>query len=357
MKSKKINNLFSFSETINHTLKQCMLADKTIYCMGLGVLDPGGVFGSTVNLFKEKNLKNRFIEPPTSENGFTGVAIGMALNDLKIVISHQRVDFSLYSMDQVINSAAKWFYMFNGQKSVNITIRMVIGKGWGQGPTHSQSLHSLFAQIPGLKIVIPSGPKNVKGLLKASIDDPNPVIFLEHRWLYEMKEKVDLKKYSLPINKSKIITKGKDITIVTLSYLVFELEKIYHLLKNDFQIHIEVIDLVCASPNDYKIILNSAKKNNKILFIDIGHDRGSIMKDIFFKIFNSDIDIKKADLIAMPDSPVPTSRHIAKYFYPDSKIIIKKIFKMIGINKKFKLNQNYLNRNKDTPGDWFKGPF
>ena len=337
LKNSSSENL-SFSETINHTLSQTMSIDKSIYCMGLGVNDPGGVFGSTLNLFKQKKFRNRFIEPPTSENGFTGIAIGMAINDLKIVISHQRVDFSLYSMDQIVNSAAKWFYMFNGQKSVNLTIRMVIGKGWGQGPTHSQSLHSLFSQIPGLKVVIPSSPKNVKGLLNSCIEDPNPIIFLEHRWLYQMQELVPLKKYNLPIGKSKVIKKGTDITIITLSYLVFELIKIHNFLNKNFNIKIEVIDLITVSPNDYKEIIDSVKKTNKILFIDIGHDRGSIMKDIFFKIFNNTNQIKKVDLIAMPDSP-------------------DKILKMLNIKKTYSLGDNYINRDKDIPGDWFKGPF
>lgn len=346
----------TFSESILSTIKEAMLNDKNLCCIGLGVRDPLGIFGTTKNLKDFKSLENRIIEPPTSENCITGVSVGMAIDGLKVIITHQRVDFSLYSMDQIINSAAKWYYMFNGQSSINITIRMIIGKGWGQGPTHSQSLHSLFAQIPGLKVVIPSSPKNVKGLLNSAIKDPNPVLFLEHRWLYQMYERVPNKIFFQSF-KSKVVRRGQDITIVTFSYLVFELLKISNFLSKNYQIDIELIDLSCISPNNYRTILNSFEKTKKAFLIDIGHDKCSIMKDIAFELNKKKYISNKIVINAMPDCPVPSSHHIAKYLYPDAQMIVNTILKIINFKIKIKVPKNYLDRNKDIPGNWFKGPF
>ena len=349
-------NHITFSDSILTTIKEAMISDKSLCCIGLGVNDPLGIFGTTKDLKKINNLKDRIIEPPTSENCITGVSIGMAIDGLKVIITHQRVDFSLYAMDQIINSAAKWYYMFNGQASVNITIRMIIGKGWGQGPTHSQSLHSLFAQIPGLKVVVPSSPRNVKGLLNASINDPNPVIFLEHRWLYQMYEKVPNIHYRTSF-QSKIVKKGTDITVVTFSYMVFELLKISKFLDSRHSINIELIDLCCLSPNNYSNIIKSFYKTKRALLIDIGHSKCSIMKDLAFHLNNKKFISSQIDILAMPDCPVPSSHHIAKYLYHDSQEIINKILKILKNKKKIKVPKNFLNRNNDIPGNWYKGPF
>ena len=142
--------------------------------------DPKAIFTTTKGL-REEFGKNRVFDMPLSENGITGVCIGAALMGMRPVMVHQRVDFALLAMDQLVNNAAKWHYMFGGKKSVPITIRLVVGKGWGQGPTHSQSLQSWFAHIPGLKVVMPTFPSDAYNLLKKSIRDPNPVIFIEHR--------------------------------------------------------------------------------------------------------------------------------------------------------------------------------
>ena len=139
----------SFAKAINEGLSQAMKIDDSVICYGLGVPDPKGVFGTTVGLQK-KFGKERVFDMPASENAMTGVAIGASLNGIRPVMTHQRLDFFLLAMDQLVNNAAKWHYMFGGQSSVPITIRLIIGRGWGQGPTHSQNLQAIFAHIPGL---------------------------------------------------------------------------------------------------------------------------------------------------------------------------------------------------------------
>ena len=146
-------------------------------------MTPKGIFGTTSNLSK-KYGKNRVIESPISENGITGISIGLAINNFKVLLIHQRVEFALLSIEQIFNNAAKSFYVTNGKHKVPIVIRMVIGRGWGQGPAHSQSFETIFSYVPGLKVLIPSSAYDAKGMLISAINDPNPVLILEHRWFH-----------------------------------------------------------------------------------------------------------------------------------------------------------------------------
>ena len=212
----------TFAEAITEAMFQAMEADKSVICYGLGVDDPKGVFSTTLGL-QEKFGKERVFDIPSSENAMTGVAIGAGLRGFRSVMTHQRLDFFLLAMDQLVNGAAKWHYMFSGQHNVPITIRLIIGRGWGQGPTHSQSLQSWFAHIPGLKVVMPSTPRDAKGLLLSSIFDNNPVIFLEHRWLHNQEEEgVPEDYFEEQLGKAKVIKEGKDLTVVGMSWMTIE---------------------------------------------------------------------------------------------------------------------------------------
>ena len=173
MKFRKLN----FSESINEAMILSMKRDKNIICYGLGVDDPKRIFGTTKKL-KELFGSKRVFDVPVSENALTGIGIGYSLNGLRPVMVHQRLDFFLYAMEQLINNAAKWSYVFGAVKSLPLTIRLIIGRGWGQGATHSQSLQSLFLHIPGLKVVMPSNSYQAKGLVNAAIFDNNPVLYL-----------------------------------------------------------------------------------------------------------------------------------------------------------------------------------
>ena len=169
------NKEITFVEAINDALNTAMSIDDNVICLGLGATDPRGIFGTTLGL-KEKYGSDRVIDPPTSENANTGIAIGAAMDGIRPVVIHQRTDFSLLTLDQIINNAAKWHYMFNGANTVPITNRLIVGRGWGQGPTHSQNLQALFSHIPGLKVIMPSTTYDAKGLLLSSIFDNDPVI-------------------------------------------------------------------------------------------------------------------------------------------------------------------------------------
>ena len=352
------NKNFTFTNAINDALQIAMKKDKKILCYGLGVTDPKGVFGTTLNLEKKFGAK-RVFDVPTSENTITGVSIGAALDGTKSIVTHQRLDFFLLAMDQLVNSAAKWYYMFGSKRSVPITIRLIIGRGWGQGPTHSQNLQSWFNHIPGLKVVMPSFADDAKGLLLASIFDPNPVIFLEHRWLHNIKSKFKKGYYKIKIGKAKICKKGKDITIVSMSYLTLEAVAAAKYLYDKFRIKAEVIDLRTIKPLDWKAIFKSVEKTGRLLVLDTGFTTGSVAGEIIAKISIEKFKkLKSAPArLAMPDVPEPTSFALTRNLHITPKDIIKKVLKILNINGNGKLHNLSLPKFHDQPNEWFKGPF
>lgn len=354
MQNKK--RVITYAEAINEALTQIMSKDKNIIVMGLGVDDPGGVFGTTKNLNK-LFPKNRVFDLPTSENSFTGFAIGLALGGKKPIITHQRVEFSMLSMEQIINQAAKWLYMSGGKASVPLVIRLIIGRGWGQGPQHSQSLEVLFSHIPGLKVVCPSTPFEAKGMLIQSIEDKNPVIFFEHRWLHMTKGRVPKKIYKIPLGKSKVVKTGKDITLVSFSYMLLECLRVHEILKEN-NIHSEIIDIRSLNPIEIKKIINSVKKTKKILVVDNGWKNYGIGAEIIASInekLGKNMKIL-CDRIGVTQTPIPSSRKLAQYSYPNKESIIKSIEKLTG--KNIKISDTFKsNVPTDQPDKSFLGPF
>lgn len=347
----------TFTKAINEALHEAMDLDPLLICYGLGVTDPKSVFGTTGNLEQRFGPK-RVFDMPTSENAMTGVAIGAALNGIRSVMTHQRVDFFLLAMDQLVNGAAKWHYMFGEQNSIPITIRLIIGRGWGQGPTHSQNLQAWFAHIPGLKVVMPSTPKDAKGLLLASIFDPNPVIFLEHRWLHNSLGDVSAIDARVPLGQAKIAREGDDITIVSMSYMTVEaLHAANYLEKND--ISCEVIDLRTIKPLDWKTVMNSVSKTGRLLALDSGFTTGSVAGEIVARVSMEKFNFLKSApaRLAMPDVAEPTSPALTNGFYVRASDIAAKVLDMLG-------RDAYLVRQElpdpiphDVPGEWFSGPF
>ena len=352
MKNKKVK----FSKAINEALVFSMKKDKNLICYGLGINDPKRIFATTENLL-EKFGNKRVFDVPNSENTIMGISVGAALGGIKSIVTHQRLDFFILAMDQLVNSAAKWKYMFGRSKSLPITIRLIIGRGWGQGPTHSQNLQSWFYHIPGLKIVCPSNPKYAKKLLIDSIFDPNPVIFIEHRWLHNIIGPTEKPKVA-KLNLTNVLKKGKDITIIANGYLAIEAIKASEILKKNFNIDCEVIDLNIIKPLNYKLILNSVKKTKRVLSLDTGMISGSVSSDIISKLAKSTFKYLKSspEIMGMPDIPVPSTYGGANFYIRQLDIVLK-IMSMFKI--KNKLDKKFLQIKKplDTPGTWFKGPF
>ncbi len=347
----------SFSKAINEALSVAMASDKSVLCFGLGTDDPKGIFGTTLGL-KEKFGELRVFDTPTSENAMTGIAIGAALDGMRPVMSHQRLDFFLLALDQLVNNAAKWRYMFGGQGSVPLTIRLILGRGWGQGPTHSQSLQAWFAHVPGLRVVMPSTPRDAKGLLLSSIFDPNPVVYLEHRWLHEMEGDVPEGDFRTPIGEAAVLFAGTDISIVSMSYMSVEaMHAVSWLAQRG--ISAELIDLRSANPIDWKTILDSVSKTGRLLALDTGSLTGSLAGEIIARVTTERFGSLKAapQRICLPDFPTPTSPALTEGFYPRAETVAEKVCEMLGRPQSAASLAAQRTSPHDVPGTWFKGPF
>jgi acetoin:2,6-dichlorophenolindophenol oxidoreductase subunit beta len=347
----------TFAQAVNEGLHQAMEADESVICYGLGVTDPSGVFGTTTNL-EEAFGWDRVFDIPTSENAMTGVAVGAAIGGLRPVMTHQRLDFFLLAMDQLVNSAAKWHYMFGGQFTVPITIRLVIGRGWGQGPTHSQSLHSWFTHIPGLKVVMPTTPADAKGLLLASIADPNPVLFLEHRWLHNIEDNVPVEDYQVPLGTANLVREGSDLTIVSSGYLTVEAIQAADYLQS-IGIGTDVIDLRTLSPLDWRTLMESVEKTGRLLALDSAPLTGSLAEGLSGRVAKQAYKHLKSppQVLAHADAPEPTSYGLNVGFHVRARDIARKAVELLGMQPRGLEDVLPIPNPHDVPGNWFQGPF
>lgn len=353
-----MNRQINLAQAVLEATAQCMRDDRSVYIMGLGVTDPKGVFGTTLGLEKKFGAK-RVLDMPVAENGMTGIAIGSALVGMRPILTHQRIDFMLLSLDQIINNAAKWHYMFGGKIKIPIVIRLLVGRGWGQGPQHSQSLQALFAHIPGLKVVMPATPYDAKGLLVSAIEDNNPVIFIEHRWLHNTLGSVPLEKYRVPIGKAKIVRRGKDLTIVSSSYTTLEAVKVAELFKKD-GVDIEVVDLRTIKPLDRDTIERSVKKTGKLIVIDSAWKSFGVAAEILAQVAErAHQSLKCAPVrIAFPDAPTPTGWALANHYYPQVKDIINTVREMLKLKRQGPERLRIVpGIPLDVPDATFRGPF
>ncbi len=344
--------IITYYQALNEALVQVMERYNNVFIMGLGVDDPKRIFGSTIGL-SERFGKKRVFEIPISENAITGIAIGASLCGMRPIMTHQRMDFMFYAFDQIINHAAKWHYMFGGAFSVPITIRTIIGRGWGQGAQHSQSLQSLFAHIPGLKVVMPSTPYDAKGLLVSSVMDNNPVIFIEHRRLYDERGIVPSGFYCVPIGKAKILKKGKDITIVATSQMVSEAEKAAEILSKS-KIDAEIIDLRTIRPLDEDMVFSSIRKTGRLIVADTGWKNCGISSEVASRVAENVFRHLKSPIarLGFVDTPAPTSAALEKLYYPDFEDIICAAKKAV-VGKRFRVRR----RERPIIDKEFKGPF
>lgn len=324
------NRKLKYSEAINEAFHEIMSRDKSVFIIGQGVNSPWYV-GDTVRGLIKKFGFERVIDTPVSENAITGAAVGAAIVGMKPIVVHPRMDFMMYAMDPIINEAANWHYMSAGKSSVPLVIWAIINRGGEQAAQHSQAIHALFAHIPGLKVVMPATPYDAKGLLIASIKDKNPVIFIDDRWLYNMEGNVPKGIYSVPIGKGQIKKKGKDVTLVSISYMVYESIKAAKELKKE-GIDAEVIDLRTLKPLDKNLLFESVEKTGRLVIADSGwksfgaaSEISALVSETLFKHLK-----QPPKRIALPDIPAPASSTLEKVFYPkESNIVsaVKSLFK------------------------------
>lgn len=349
--------MITYAQAIREALHEAMAIDEKVIVYGLGVTDPKAIFGTTAGLEQAFGAK-RVFDMPTAENAMTGVGIGAAINGIRPVMVHQRLDFFLLAMDQIVNGAAKWHYMFNGNAKVPITIRLIMGRGWGQGPTHSQNLQAWFAHIPGLKVVMPTDPADAKGLLLASIFDENPVIFLEHRWLHNIEGDVPSGDHRVPLGEARIVREGSDVTLVGMSYMIIEAIHAADYLKKH-GISCEIVDLRTISPMDWDTVYSSTEKTGRLVALDTGMANNSVAGEIVASVaMNRWSSLQTAPMrLAMPDVPEPTSFELTRHYHVRAENIVEAVAKMLG--QEVDTEELIASRihPHDVPGDWFRGPF
>lgn len=305
-----------FREAVREATFQAMDEDPTIFLIGVGIIDPKGVWG-TISGSLEKYGPMRVVEGPLAENALTGMCIGAATQGMRPLLIHHRIDFMMLTMDQLINHAAKWRPMFGNQQTVPMVVRSVVGRGWGNGPQHTQSHHALFSHVPGIKTVVPSNPSDAKGLLIAALQDDDPVVYIEHRWLHEDEGEVPETYFATPIGTAAVVREGRDATVVAVGPMVPESLKAASSLE-EAGISVEVIDVRTTHPLDTDTILESVAKTGRLVVADADWAPCGVAGEVIATVAEQALETLTARprRVTWPNLVVPSSYNLERQFYP-----------------------------------------
>ncbi len=323
----------SYAQAIREACAQMLERDPRVFMIGQGIWSPWYVGTSMQDLDKEFG-QERVIDSPISENATTGIAIGAALAGLRPVVIHPRVDFMILAMDQTVNEAANWCYMFGGRAHVPVVIRPIVNRGGEQGAQHSQALHAWFMHVPGLKIVMPVTPYDAKGLLIASILDDNPVLYIDDRWLYNEVGDVPEEVYTVPIGQAAIRRQGGDVTVVATSYMVVEALRAAAILEQE-GVDVEVVDVRSLKPLDEATILASVAKTGRLIVADGAWRTCGVAAEIAARVAEQAWDSLKAPIrrVTLPDAPAPTSRTLEQAYYPTADDVAAAVRRILDIKR------------------------
>lgn len=346
-----MQQMMQYRDALAQAQADAMSEDPKVFVFGLDVPDFKAIFGSTKGLL-EKFGPKRVFGTPLSEDAMTGVALGAALTGLRPVHVHIRVDFLLLGLNQIANMISTMRYMSGGKLKVPLVIRAVVGRGWGQGPQHSKTLHSFFAHIPGIKVIMPSSAQDAYSMLRSAIADDNPVICIEHRWMYDVIGPVD-KDVKVPLGKANILRKGKDVTLVTTSWMAIEAMQAADILARS-GIQAEVIDVRSIYPLDSETILESVRKTGRCIigdydwtFCGFSAELAAIVSHDCFKTLKSPVE-----RVGFEHVPCPTTRPLENLFYPSAEHLVRCTEKMLEAKPADLSNDKFYSyENK------FKGPF
>ncbi len=327
----------TFCEALNQAMIQEMERDPRVFVYGIGVPDHKNIFGSTEHIL-EKFGPARCIDTPISEDAMTGFGLGAAVNGLRPIHIHIRVDFLLLS---------------GGKLKVPLVIRAVVGRGWGQGYQHSKTMHSTFAHIPGLKVVLPTTVADAKGLLASAIRDDNPVIVIEHRWLYWQEGLVPEGEFTIPLGTENLIREGKDITIVATSWMNVEALKAAEVLQRR-GVSVEIVDPRTIAPLNDDLMVRSVKKTGHCIVADNDWAFCGFGAELAARIAEKCFDALKSPVqrIGFAQTPCPTARHLENEFYPNAVTIIRAIEKKLRLSSTDLSGENFYSHENR-----FKGPF
>ena len=318
-----------FIRAITEALHEEMARDEKVCIIGEDVGAGGGAFSATRGLLQEFGEK-RVIDTPISESGFVGMSLGMAITGLRPVVEVMFMDFLTTCMDPIVNGIAKARYMSGGQFKVPLTIRTPEGAGGNAGPQHSQCLETWFAHVPGLKVVLPSTPYDAKGLLKSSIRDDNPVLFLEHKYLYAMMGEIPEKDYTIPLGEADIKREGDDVTVLATGRMVHEALKAADELAAD-DISVEIIDPRTINPFDKETLLNSLKKTGRLVIAHEAVRSFGFGAEIAATVIEEAFDYLDAFImrVGVAFSPIPFSKPMEQFCLPWAKDVVKAVKQIV----------------------------
>jgi pyruvate dehydrogenase E1 component beta subunit len=315
-----------FREALREAMSEEMRKDEKIFLMGEEVAQYNGAYKVSQGMLNEFGAK-RVIDTPIAELGFAGIGVGAAMNGLKPIIEFMTFNFSLVAIDQVINASAKMLSMSGGHFSNPIVFRGPTGNAGQLGAQHSQNFENWYANTPGLKVVVPSNPYDAKGLLKQSILDPDPVIFMESEVMYGDKGAVPEEEYYLELGKAHVVKEGTDVTIVTFGKMLSRVvtPAVEELAKEG--INAEVIDLRTVRPIDYDTVINSVKKTNRLVVVEEAWPLGSIATEIAFKVQKDAFDYLDAPVLRVvsADVPLPYAPTLIKEALPNAERVVKAV--------------------------------
>ena len=317
----------TFRDALREAIREEMVRDERIFILGEDIAGYGGTYAVSKGLFEEFGEK-RVRDTPLAEEVITGAAIGAALGGLRPILELMTINFSLLASDLLVNSAAKFHYMFGGQPQIPLVVRMPGGGGAQRGAQHSQMLESWYAHIPGLKVVMPATPSDAKGMLKSAVRDPDPVLFIEHELLYNVKgevpdEGVD---YTVPLNQGEIKREGQHVTIITFSRMLHvTLQAAEELAKEGIQA--EVIDLRCIRPIDIDLILDSVKKTNRVVIAEEGWKYYGTGQGLAALIYEFAFDYMDAPIqhVNSADVPMPYSKVLERAALPKKSDVVNAV--------------------------------
>jgi len=342
----------SYREALNEAMAEEMRRDSGVFVYGIDVADHKRIFGSTKGLVEEFG-QERCFSTPLSEDAMTGFGMGAAINGMRPIHIHMRVDFLLLAMNQLANMLSAHHYGTGGILKVPMVIRAIIGRGWGQSFQHSKTMHSCFGHIPGLKVVMPTTPNDAKWLLISAIRDDNPVIVLEHRWLYDAVGEVNDEDQPIPLNQPNILRSGKDVTIVATSWMNIEALQAAKVLERQGA-DVEIIDARAVSPLDDTLILQSVEKTGHCIVADNDWIHCGFGAELSARVSEKCFGKLKSPVYRMgfAPTPCPCTRPLENKFYPGAETMIRVIEAKLGIDAVDVSGEDFYSyENK------FRGPF
>jgi pyruvate dehydrogenase E1 component beta subunit len=342
----------SYCEALREAMFQEMERDPGVFVYGIGVPDHKAVFGTTLGM-ADRFGKERCFDTPLSEDTMTGFGLGAAINGMRPIHIHIRVDFLLLAMNQLANMVSSYQYLSGGKLKVPLVIRAIIGRGWGQGAQHSKSMYSTFAHIPGLKVVLPTTPKDAKGLLISAIRDDNPVIFVEHRWLYWQEGEVPEEPFTIPLEEGDVLCEGEDVTVVSVSWMNVEALKAAEILRRR-GVSIEIVDPRTIAPFNDEIVVKSINKTGRCIVADNDWLHCGFSAEVAARVSEKCFGNLRSPVqrIGFAPTPCPTVRHLENEFYPNAVKIIRVVEKMLGLSATDLSKEEFYSHEKR-----FKGPF